>query len=640
MNRKGNGNGLPHDTRKGVRAATPFLGFTPLDANFLYCPNQFLDLCLPFHSRGCVRLVSYLFRKTLGWRDEFGRPLQQRIPVPYQQLIEHAGISRGAIRDAIDEAVKSRFIRCTLEGNANTAGKAAQSSSYELRWDHGSEFAKSMTEFNGFFAGDGHRTPIPNDFFDVVVPCESLAITRVVGAIIRKTIGYQDQFGGRRAAAPMSFTELQRRSNIADRKTISQAVHAAIDSNYIVLVREGTFDPSGGERNMAAAYGIKWSEGQAAATRNGSKTPPAPQRPSVQKTHRARPGPSADASSGFSDDLAIDGSFSPPASRVPNGSKTPPVIATVQKPHRAQSKNPTGNGTKTPLLERVSERGLSKEQQQQAVADESLSLLKEIGFDVKAARQLAAAAPLDVIRQQVEWLERRTATRNKLGLLRQAVLENWPEPQSSVRTSEVENSPAALFASGFYAGIGNNNGKSVAEPSANDLAAAKRFFERSGGLVAADQAESSGRLFGSLVREWRGTATAVNSLVASLRSFGDKFAARLESQSKNARVAQATQQAEKQLARQKQAYQEYLLAFEQVVRRTRTEDMKRFDAWREKERERFASMKVGSKHMLAYFESDERRLQDLASFFDRDVLGFKAWQQKQKQGEELCVSSP
>ena len=76
--------------------STPFEGFEPLTANFIYCPNQFFDVCLPHYSRGVVRLVGYILYRTLRWRDQDGNPCEENIPVPYADLVSEAGISRRA----------------------------------------------------------------------------------------------------------------------------------------------------------------------------------------------------------------------------------------------------------------------------------------------------------------------------------------------------------------------------------------------------------------------------------------------------------------------------------------------------------------------------------------------------------------
>ncbi len=36
-----------------------FQGFAPPASNTSYTPNQFFDVCLPYSSRGCLRLVAY-----------------------------------------------------------------------------------------------------------------------------------------------------------------------------------------------------------------------------------------------------------------------------------------------------------------------------------------------------------------------------------------------------------------------------------------------------------------------------------------------------------------------------------------------------------------------------------------------------
>ena len=66
------------------QAPTRFAGFALPTSNTTYTPNQFFDVCLPHQSRGVVRLVGYMIRKTLGWCDAHGNPQEQIIPVSYQ----------------------------------------------------------------------------------------------------------------------------------------------------------------------------------------------------------------------------------------------------------------------------------------------------------------------------------------------------------------------------------------------------------------------------------------------------------------------------------------------------------------------------------------------------------------------------
>ena len=111
-----------------------FAGFAHPTSNTTYTPNQFFDVCLPHASRGTVRVVAFMIRKTLGWCDAQGNPQAERHAVSYADF-EQAGISHGMIRSAIEEAVKGQFIRCVREPQSKTSGKPGVSGLYELRWD-------------------------------------------------------------------------------------------------------------------------------------------------------------------------------------------------------------------------------------------------------------------------------------------------------------------------------------------------------------------------------------------------------------------------------------------------------------------------------------------------------------------------
>ena len=63
-----------------------FTGFTSPTSNTTYTPNQFFDVCLPNHSRGVVRLVGYMIRKTLGWCDANGNPQHETVTFSYGDL--------------------------------------------------------------------------------------------------------------------------------------------------------------------------------------------------------------------------------------------------------------------------------------------------------------------------------------------------------------------------------------------------------------------------------------------------------------------------------------------------------------------------------------------------------------------------
>ena len=55
------------------------------------------------------RLVAYVLRKTLGWLDDNGEPINQDISVSYCELIAEAGISRaGTLRRPLQDRRRSR----------------------------------------------------------------------------------------------------------------------------------------------------------------------------------------------------------------------------------------------------------------------------------------------------------------------------------------------------------------------------------------------------------------------------------------------------------------------------------------------------------------------------------------------------
>ena len=261
-------------------AAQAFQGYAPPTSSTTYTPNQFFDVVLPRASRGCLRLVAYLIRKTLGWSDEHGNPQNPEATVTYRELIEKAGIGRGRIKEAIEEAVECRFINCLRFGQPHKAGEEGFSALYSLRWDEREDYITDREDFDGFFAGNGNLTHIPNDFFDFTIPNEPLALVKVVGVIIRHTIGFQTKFGFRRQQVEMSFTEIMRRAGIASRSTMSIAIREALDKNHVCKVSEGFFDPNAGADSQAATYGIKWLEQSQdrpriePKTTNGSKIEP------------------------------------------------------------------------------------------------------------------------------------------------------------------------------------------------------------------------------------------------------------------------------------------------------------------------------------------------------------------------------
>ena len=364
-------------------SAEPFAGFALPTSNTTYTPNQFFDVCLRHGSRGCVRVVAYVLRKTLGWSDADGNPQQQRFVIGYDDFQRGAGLSRGMIAAAVAEAVAGGYLTCLRKPAAKAKGSAGASGLYELRWDERPRYETDPGAFVGFFAGEGNRTYIPNQFFDHVVRTEPLAVVKVVGAVIRFSIGFQTRWGHRRQQIALSYSDIQRYARIGSRQVLADAIRRAVAMNYLRVVESGVFDPHAGATSRSATYAVRWLD-SAAEQLIGMKTVPG-------------------------DSIESDRS----ENRTGIGMKSGPGD---------RSENRTG-------IEITSTKNTSKQQPDNTVAASYEELVRE-GFDAHAAKAIASRYPVRRVLDQIAWLPRRKVSRNRLGLLRRAIEEDWPPPSA------------------------------------------------------------------------------------------------------------------------------------------------------------------------------------------------------------------
>lgn len=501
-----------------------FPGFKLPTSSTTYTPNQFFDVVLPNASRGCLRLVAYLIRKTLGWSDEQGNPQNPNTHVSYREFIEEAGVSRGAIREAIDEAIQKRYIDCLRFGQPHKAGAEGYSALYSLRWDESEDYITSPLEFDGFFAGNGNLTHIPNDFFDYTVPNEPLAIVRVVGVIIRHTIGFQTRYGFRRQQVEMSFSEIMRRTGIASSSTVSSALKSAIEGNYIRKVSEGIFDPSAGVASKATTFAVCWDENPdfESEKSNGSKIEAGGQfknrsgdLETVQKSKRGI-GSEIEAANG-------------PISEA----------ATVQKSKPKAFKNRSD-------IETTRLNNPSKQQQTDAVVagGKSLALLMgrlmAEGIDPVKANEIVEHFPIERIERQLEALPFRKVKTSKTGFLIRAIELDIPVTEAP----KAERSAAQVFVSYFYAGLGGNEGEPLPVSSITDEEAATSLLSRFNGQAKLNPSEL-GREFARYVQKNENPKFPVRTLALAVRNFGNEFIvylpAKIEAQYKRLESERRTQ---------------------------------------------------------------------------------------------------
>jgi hypothetical protein len=123
-----------------------------------------------------------------------------------------------------------------------------------------------------------------------------------------------------------------------------------------------------------------------------------------------------------------------------------------------------------------------------------------------------------VIRNQLRWIADRQPARNRLGLLRRAIEENWPAPEQ-----RHDDAPAMTFATRYYAALVGAGKEGVAVPSRNDVLAASRFLKRAGDCPESS-VETLAAEFAQMVRvRAANDPVARQSLVVGLRRLGDLF---------------------------------------------------------------------------------------------------------------------
>ena len=599
-----------------------FPGFPDFRANVTFTPLQFFTVVIPHCSRGTVRIVGYALRKVLGWVDEHGNPTREQLRFTYRELIEKAGVSRESIGGALQEAIARRFLFCRQAPQPDAPGQSAHSGLYELCWDTEGRYTDDPAAFRGFYfpeaavieEQEGPRTirrpktarkNIPNAFFDYLLPQERLSVIRVVGALLFYSIQWGPG-GERRVAVTRSITELSRLTKHA-RRHVHEAVTEARQRGYIEQVDAGCFDPAAGQSSRAATYGIHWA-------------------PSLPAGMGLRP-----AASGDSEPPVRKGE------RGETGLAGPGDEAPVGKGERNQSE--MGNGERSEMVNGIRIKTELKTEQTAAApatapgtaaAVSGLELLKQTGFDESTARQLAAKRSLETIQRQIEWLPLRHTTRNRLGLLRRAIEEDWLKPEGAVEESGLQS--GRVFARHYYAAYHGNMGEPATEPFSKDVATAAKFVER---LPAQHRADSSasewGRQFGTFMRgKHRDNSRAKPTLSFALVLRGDEFL-RIAQAAASAQERKALEKAHE--ARHETLWPDYLAYLRRAERNAQEAVPELYAAFVEQRGRTRRAMTGGlfraSAETLAKFDREESRVLAFAEFFrnhaQNHVLDFDQW---------------
>lgn len=542
-------------SRSPSPAALSFQGFRPPTSNTTYTPNQFFDVIIPHFSRGVVRIVAYLIRKTLGWCDVNGNPQEEQIEATYSELERKAGVSRDMIRGALDRALEGHIIECVTAGRAKHAHDSGQTACFQLCWTS-VPYTTRLDAFQGFFEGEGNRTDIPNEFFDVVIPNEPLSVIKVVGSIIRHSIGFQAKHGRRRQQVALSYQQIENYARFGSRSDLAKALRIALEKNYIVRLECGVFSPEAAERR-SAVYAIRWFDYPI-----GQKNEPALERSENQNSISQ---------------------ISAPADQSEN---------------RTNIKTKPGNETGNSLP---------------AAASELHQKLVAIGFSDKTAEKLIREHSRQDIEDQIAWLPQRAPARSPAGLLRRAIEQKWPAPLK-LRSAEVAGTAGWEFARCFYAAYGGNRGEPVNEPSPREALAAETFVQRLVRVTAGECTPGEwGRTLGHLARDQR---NPFPSLTLAIRQLGDTYLVRMEKQRLHRQLASITQQREQHEQIHCPVWLRWLTEREADMRGTRQDEFAGFIAKRESDRaELAADPKPWSRRALEHFDTETARLSAFREFF-------------------------
>ena len=616
-----------------------FPGFPAFQSNVTYVPIQFFTVVLPNASRGTARVVGYALRKVLGYVDEKGVPKCAQLQFSYRELAGCAGLTRDTVTAALKEAVQMGFLRCVQTMRPDQKGRCGQSAIYEICWDMEGPYTNKLSEFKGFFYGpaavmdeaDGTVPPhfpraarknIPNAFFDFLLRRERLSVIRVVGALLFYSI--QWGLGGeRRGPVCRSITELSRLAHLS-RQHVHGAVLEAQRRGYIEPVIPGIFDPRAGQQSQATTYGIRWIGGPVTAVELGDPKIP------TGTLLRAPPDRPAPPETGDWPEK-VNGTLARPQSYVDrpkkvNGNRPEKVNGiSIKMSIKTETTTTTMSGCKPEAV-------------CSAAAVDSVEALLRAGFDQGTAKHLAGNYPLEVIQRQIAWLPLRSASRNRLGLLRRAIEGDYQKPEGGVATSALPTTspePARLFTSHYYAGYHGHTEPAATEPLPKDLMVAGQFLA---GLLEAGGNASLipewGRQFGRLMRaRHQNDPKAKPNLAYALPVFGGQFLSQMQAEAAARRKKALGAAKERHQAAFYPRYEDYLRQSKSAVQKANPELYREFLESREATRKRLkGGLILASAQTLTQFETESYRLHSLAGFLASDpvcrVLDFWEWDRR------------
>src|SRR5438309_1443952 len=116
-----------------------------------------------------------------------------------------------------------------------------------------------VAPFAGFALPTSNTTYAPNQFFDVCLPHYPRGVVRLVGYIIRKTLGWCDENGQPLAERhAISYAELVEKAGIS-RGTIRGVIKQAVEAHFIRCTRQPNAKKAG-VASTTGQYELRWDE--------------------------------------------------------------------------------------------------------------------------------------------------------------------------------------------------------------------------------------------------------------------------------------------------------------------------------------------------------------------------------------------
>ncbi|MDP9350071.1 MAG: replication protein, partial [Chloroflexota bacterium] len=183
--------------------AEVFQGFHDPRKHYTQVPDYVFDVLLAELTGVQLKVVYYVIRHSFGYGREsaaisWSRFLSGSVSRDGRRLDWGAGVSRDALHKALPVLVERGLLLKERRSSERFGDEVSLYALNVLAGDEG-EPPPSLADHRGFIRVP-HSTPVPNQFFDVLLPHLSEGELKVLSYIIRRTLGLKEEWAGIRAS--------------------------------------------------------------------------------------------------------------------------------------------------------------------------------------------------------------------------------------------------------------------------------------------------------------------------------------------------------------------------------------------------------------------------------------------------------